>query len=363
MDEEDYQDDDSDNSRDERDAPWNQYAWLEEMHLRINGLVPFGQPMKRASPLSQWIYGRIYAQTIPATSKSNGWFSWLLPWMWMPSSSGLNRKNAVSEGVDGEGESPLHGENIGFRNDGARGSNSIFAWLLFPWSLFSSKNHNHTIIHNNNDNQNNNRHHHHTILNRASNKPHAVIADGSAMQRVPGSLRYLVKTCREANVPLYILNDPRSWGSNTHSTLSDAVADMRKTIPANIVRRALDLREGSAFERGRMVGRWEREMAWQAWDAGRKTRETWRAAKEEWRREKGEDWSELRKEGMRKKLVERKVIVVAEGSGDGEGKSSRDDDEHMRYADGFLELCRDCIDEENKVEPKPNQSSPRQSTR
>jgi len=62
-------------------------------------------------------------------------------------------------------------------------------------------------------------------------------------------------------------------------------------------------------------------------------------------------------------LVERKVIVVAEGSGDGEGKSSRGDDEHMRYADGFLELCRDCIDEENKVEPKPNQSSPRQSTR
>jgi hypothetical protein len=42
----------------------------------------------------------------------------------------------------------------------------------------------------------------------ASNKPHAVIADGEAMQRVPGSLRELVKCCRNANVPLYIVNDP-----------------------------------------------------------------------------------------------------------------------------------------------------------
>ncbi len=42
----------------------------------------------------------------------------------------------------------------------------------------------------------------------ASNKPHAVIADGEAMQRVPGSLRELVRYCRNADVPLYIINDP-----------------------------------------------------------------------------------------------------------------------------------------------------------
>lgn len=111
-----------------------------------------------------------------------------------------------------------------------------------------------------------------------------------------------------------------------------------------------------------MVGRWEREVAWQAWDAGRKTREKWKAAKEEWRREKREDWSELGKEGMRKKLVERKVIVVAEGGGDGDGNSSRDDDDRVRYADGFLELCRDCIDKENEMEPKSKQTSSKQST-
>lgn len=42
----------------------------------------------------------------------------------------------------------------------------------------------------------------------ASHKPHAVIADGEAMQRVPGSLRELVRYCRNSDVPLYIINDP-----------------------------------------------------------------------------------------------------------------------------------------------------------
>eukprot|EP00978_Attheya_sp_CCMP212_P007735 scaffold17977_cov33-Attheya_sp.AAC.1 len=45
--------------------------------------------------------------------------------------------------------------------------------------------------------------------NRASHKPHVVIADGAAMQRVPGSLRFLTWSCREADVPLFIINDPR----------------------------------------------------------------------------------------------------------------------------------------------------------
>ncbi len=42
----------------------------------------------------------------------------------------------------------------------------------------------------------------------ASNEPHAVIADGEAIQRVPGSLRELVRYCRNTDVPLYIINDP-----------------------------------------------------------------------------------------------------------------------------------------------------------
>jgi hypothetical protein len=38
-----------------------------------------------------------------------------------------------------------------------------------------------------------------------------------------------------------------------------------------VVRNALELREGNAFERGRFVGRWEKETEWQARDAARKT--------------------------------------------------------------------------------------------
>lgn len=64
---------------------------------------------------------------------------------------------------------------------------------------------------------------------------HAVICDGAAMQRVPGSLRCVTKICREAGIPLYIINDPRSWGSQTHSALSDALDDMQTTITDNVV--------------------------------------------------------------------------------------------------------------------------------
>ncbi len=62
------------------------------------------------------------------------------------------------------------------------------------------------------------------------------MCDGSAMQRVPGSLRYLARVCRDAGVPLYVINDPRSWGGQTHPTLSDAISDMKETVKDNIVR-------------------------------------------------------------------------------------------------------------------------------
>ena len=193
-----------------------------------------------------------------------------------------------------------------------------------------------------------------------SHHRHAVIADGAAMHRVPGSLRFLTKTCRDANVPLYILNDPRSWGSNTHSNLLDALVDMRKTIPANIVRSALDLREGSAFERGRMVGRWEKEMAWQAWDAGRMTREAWKDAKERWRRERGEDWSELSEDEIRKMLADRKVIMFEEdGDGVNKDNDNTDNDEktrRVRYSEGFIDLCRHCVDGQSDMETPTDQT-------
>lgn len=123
----------------ERTAPWNQYAWLEEMHLRIHGLVPFGAPMQRAHIISQWMYGRIYHQSIPISSSRGGWLSWL----WWPSWSGSYavgspRYRTSWDGVDGEGESRLIGDNS--RNVERNG--------ILP-RIFSSR----------------------VVLNRASNKP------------------------------------------------------------------------------------------------------------------------------------------------------------------------------------------------
>ncbi|KAL9191434.1 hypothetical protein ACHAXT_001140 [Thalassiosira profunda] len=286
----------------ERMAPWNQYAWLEEMHLRINGIVPFGAPMQRAHFLSQVLYSRIYKQSVPTSPSRGGWMSWLWwPVLWTGSHAiGGQRYRTSWDGADGEGENALYGASA--ESGGRR------RWL--PWT--SSK----------------------AILNRASNKPHAVICDGAAMQRVPGSLRYLSKICRDSGIPLYIINDPRSWGAQTHSTLSTALVDMRKAVSDNVIRNALDLREGSAFERGRLVGQLEKEMAWQASDAARKTREALLDARQRLRKDKVEDWSDLAEDDLIHRLVERNVISRVE--------TDEDEEASFTCSEAFGGICRRC---------------------
>lgn len=162
---------------DEVDAPWNQYAWIEEMELRIHGRIPFGANVERTSWLTRKLYGSNYRTTVKREKSSI--LMWFLPTFL------VGNKPGGYDGVDGD-----YGKNR-------------------------------------------------RTINRASSKPHAVIADGSAMQRVPGSLRYLTKCCQEADVPLFIVNDPRVWGGNTHQDLESAAKDMRKTIKARIVSNSL----------------------------------------------------------------------------------------------------------------------------
>jgi len=291
----------------ERTAPWNQYAWLEEMYLRINGIVPFNEPIHRAHTVSQWLYGRIYAQTIAPTYSAHR----LWMWWWWSSLFSYNRNNLIKNGgVDGNGECDLYGDDSNKRG--------LLSW---PPSISRKK------------------------LNRASNKPHAVIADGTALHRVPGSLRFLTKTCRDANVPLFILNDPRSWGSQTHSTLSEAVVDMRRSVTDNVVSHCLDIREGSAFERGRLVGQFEKELAWQASDAARKTREAWKSARRRLERDKCEDWSELDDEELRQKLIARKVLTLGNGDDYDQNNSHV---QSITSTKQLLQICRKCIEDEEK---------------
>mmetsp|Transcript_10547 Transcript_10547/g.16210 ORF Transcript_10547/g.16210 Transcript_10547/m.16210 type:complete len:667 (+) Transcript_10547:232-2232(+) len=224
---------------DEFHAPWNQYAWIEEISKRVSGKVKFGAPMEKSSRLSRVIFGNVYRQTVPSSSSYYDYF--LPPFL---------QKDPC--GIDGE--------------------NSGRNW--------------------------------------ASQKPHAVIADGAAMQRVPGSAKYLTDCCREADVPLYIINDPRAWGGSTHEDLADALRDLRRTIKGRIVSRVVQDQDSGAFSRGKLVGQLQTETQWQAREAKRKTQQAIREATEKYKLQKKNDWSNLDMDALREKLVEHKLIVM-----------------------------------------------------
>lgn len=180
-------------------------------------------------------------------------------------------------------------------------------------------------------------------INRASSKPHAVIADGSAMQRVPGSLRYLTKCCKEADVPLFIINDPRVWGGNTNKDLESAARDIRKTIKARIVSNALTIKEGQMFQRGRILGKMETETKWQLKDAGRRTRQAVTDAAARLQKERDENWATLDKKDLLKKLVEKKIVSI-------EGADLVD----KSTTHAFEEICKEYL---KQLEAKQNEPS------
>ncbi len=113
------------------------------------------------------------------------------------------------------------------------------------------------------------------------------------------------------------------------------------------IRNALDLREGSAFERGKFIGRLEKETAWQAYHTAWKTRESLMNARRSLKfdsKEKIEDWSTLSDEDILKKLIERRVVVVQETGDNAESKEST---QSMKCSEGFLAVCRRCIQKES----------------
>eukprot|EP00546_Thalassionema_frauenfeldii_P004729 CAMPEP_0178922678 /NCGR_PEP_ID=MMETSP0786-20121207/16293_1 /TAXON_ID=186022 /ORGANISM="Thalassionema frauenfeldii, Strain CCMP 1798" /LENGTH=410 /DNA_ID=CAMNT_0020597081 /DNA_START=314 /DNA_END=1546 /DNA_ORIENTATION=+ len=244
-------------NEEEIDAPWNQYAWIEELQLRVQGKVPFGSTLNPSSLLTRVMFGNVYKVQVPS---NRAFWEWLLPPVW-------HRDPAGIEGAD--------------------------------------------------------------LNNWASQKPHAVIADGAAMQLIPGSLRFLQKTCQEAEVPLFIVNDPRVWGGNTHQDLREALQDMRKTIKYKIVKDSI---RGTGFEWGRLLGRAETEAKWQAKDMGRRTREAVQGANRRLKREKAYNWSDLSADQLRKKLVEHKVI-----------KDSSDNGKAPIYSNAMIQIAQYCV--------------------
>jgi hypothetical protein len=58
----------------EIEAPWNQYAWMEELRLRINGQVHFDAPMEKSAAYERMLFGHNYKTTVPPVHKFSDYF-------------------------------------------------------------------------------------------------------------------------------------------------------------------------------------------------------------------------------------------------------------------------------------------------
>ena len=159
------------------------------------------------------------------------------------------------------------------------------------------------------------------IPNMASNRPHAVIANGLALQLVPNSLRVLQKLCADHNVPLFVIRDPRSWGGNTHpDDLGLVLRDVQTTVKRQIVTRSLQTAAGTSFARGRMVGRWEADAAWKAKDALRRSKDIADRAMDSFRKQQQTDWSEMDETELEKRLAFHGLVRAVD---DEDGEATR----------------------------------------
>eukprot|EP00934_Nitzschia_sp_Nitz4_P003849 Nitzschia sp. Nitz4//scaffold73_size107353//38435//40105//NITZ4_004313-RA/size107353-snap-gene-0.92-mRNA-1//1//CDS//3329557455//3839//frame0 len=256
---------DSPEWNDELEAPWNQYAWAEELRLRINGKVGFDSSMEKSNPWYRMIFGHAYKITIRSVYH---FYEWPLPTF----------AKSNPDGIDGR----------------------------------------------------------HPTKCRACNKPHAVIANGAALQRVPSSLRLLQKLCRKADVPLFVVHDPRVWGGNTHQTLHDALVEMRTTVKNQVITNALKQQGSTSFSRGRMLGQAETEAKWRIKEQKRISREMLLGKSGQRRKRRTDDWSQYDATRLERRLVERGVIkeTIVEDEDDGSKEV------HRTYTPAWLELAR-----------------------
>eukprot|EP00816_Leptocylindrus_hargravesii_P002980 CAMPEP_0196818128 /NCGR_PEP_ID=MMETSP1362-20130617/64106_1 /TAXON_ID=163516 /ORGANISM="Leptocylindrus danicus, Strain CCMP1856" /LENGTH=531 /DNA_ID=CAMNT_0042196083 /DNA_START=69 /DNA_END=1664 /DNA_ORIENTATION=- len=259
----------------EENASSNQYAWIEELHLRLQGRVPFGATLEPSSSFSRHLFGNVYRWT------SRSWF-------W--------RRRNMDEGEDVDG------------------------------SVMQSK-------------------------------PHAVIADGGALNTVPGALRELVAACRASNVPLWVINDPRVWVTTEHNNdLEAAAVSLRKEIKAKIVANALRIKEGTTFERGRYVGRTEAELKHTA-------KEAVNTAKRLASQLKRDSWKKMSKDELRLELIRRGVCneISSTTSNEKESTKATTTTETKRIActDAMVDLCRLIITQGDATEALETQESTR----
>ena len=132
----------------------------------------------------------------------------------------------------------------------------------------------------------------------AGHEPHAVICHGAAMQRVPNGLRHLQHVCRQYDVPLFVMKDPRKWGGNTHDHMADLLQDLRHAVKQNIVTASLEYAAGRPFARGRQLGRVETEWRWQRKELVRVATEQVEKSRAMEEHQKAMDWSRLNRHDL-----------------------------------------------------------------
>ena len=156
-------------------------------------------------------------------------------------------------------------------------------------------------------------------------KPHAVLANGATLQRVPAALRLLQITCHQHDIPLLVIHDPRKWGGNTHDDLGHLMEDLRHILKRRIVIASLQHAAGRAFYHGRLLGRFETDAAWYFWQSTRKNDEG------------DDDWSQLDASELQEKLMRHGVI-----SSSTEDVTATND----QYSAGFAALAKQCVESE-----------------
>mmetsp|Transcript_26710 Transcript_26710/g.58789 ORF Transcript_26710/g.58789 Transcript_26710/m.58789 type:complete len:233 (-) Transcript_26710:190-888(-) len=164
-----------------------------------------------------------------------------------------------------------------------------------------------------------------------------------------GSYRNCAK---KADVPLFVVHDPRQWGGNTQASLQEALIAMRSTVKNRIIGNALEQQGSSAFTRGRMLGQIETETKWQLKDKKQRAKELLGIGGERRRKLEKEDWSVHDKDALENKLIERKVIHVEKGNSD-------DDTDTKLYTSEMAEIARECVmnqPEENSEQENSNPS-------
>jgi len=163
-------------------------------------------------------------------------------------------------------------------------------------------------------------------------------------------MRLLQKLCQKADVPLFVVYDPRSWGGNTHATMPDALTDLRSTIKHRMISKALQQHGSTAFSRGRLLGQMETEAKWQLQEQKRKSKELFRGKNH--RGTPKEDWSGYDANRLERRLLQRGLIRETTTS-DGEGASVI----RKVYNKSLVELARRCVGDHDEQEKAVEESS------